>query len=407
LVVDSRVNPWFAVGLTDDRREVLERHRCNAGARPERSRRGACTVLDARACPERSRTASRRSSDDSDNASDVEHSASARRGETSREPAGRVPQGCNGEAGHNPFLFTGRRLDSEWSGMQYRNRSYSTTLGRFVSRDPAGHEDALCLYLYALDVPTRAGDPRGLLPANITVRTVEVTEKNAKKTGTAPMAFGMRLEANVVVPTFTCTNPQWAQVVIYSAHYLAAEPHAWETEKEDYLDNRQAITDATTCPPGQPCVRYPNQTKEDRPDGTVVTIEDTTGYLGTRAEILEAGWWGRFAWFETCLLCMDSGTPTVLGCFDWGQFWFWYKNVPDSPRENEWGGLIRWVEGASTVVTDHPYDSDTDTTVSVEAVNSGQMRTDPSAHFMKAIRAEFPNFEARRGEVARGALCPP
>jgi RHS repeat-associated protein len=177
LGVDGRVDPWSPGGLTDDRREVLERHRYNAGACPEQSRGGACTVLDARACPERSRAASRRSSDDSDNASDVEHSASARRGETSREPAGRVPQGCNGGAGHNPFLFTGRRLDSEWAGMQYRNRSYSTTLGRFVSRDPAGYDDGPNLYALAGGSPTITGDPTGLGRIEVRNRVVLFTGK--------------------------------------------------------------------------------------------------------------------------------------------------------------------------------------------------------------------------------------
>jgi RHS repeat-associated protein len=129
--------------LTDDGENVVERYRYDAY--------GGCTVLDADG------------SDDSDNASDVEHSASARRGETSREPAGRVPQGCNGEAGHNPFLFTGRRLDSEWAGMQYRHRSYSTTLGRFVSRDPAEYADGLLLYEYGGSHPTGTQDPAGLV----------------------------------------------------------------------------------------------------------------------------------------------------------------------------------------------------------------------------------------------------
>jgi RHS repeat-associated protein len=100
--------------LTDDGETVVERYRFDGY--------GACTVLDADG------------SDDSDNASDVD----------------------------NPFLFTGRRLDSEWAGMQYRHRSYSATLGRFVSRDLAGHVDGANLYCYALGGPTRQLDPWGL-----------------------------------------------------------------------------------------------------------------------------------------------------------------------------------------------------------------------------------------------------
>jgi RHS repeat-associated protein len=100
--------------LTDDGENVVERYRYDAY--------GGCTVLDADG------------SDDSDNASDVE----------------------------NPFLFTGRRLDSEWAGMQYRHRSYSTTLGRFISRDPAGDAAGMSLYLYAGCAPNVKGDPTGL-----------------------------------------------------------------------------------------------------------------------------------------------------------------------------------------------------------------------------------------------------
>jgi RHS repeat-associated protein len=149
LLVECCMNLSFDGGVTDDGADVVERRPYDAGACPERSRRGACTVLDADG------------SDDSDNASDVENSASARSGGTSREPTGRVPQGCNGAAGHNPFLFTGRRLDSEWAGMQYRNRSYSTTLGRFVSRDSARREGC-SLYAYVASSPPGRADPLGL-----------------------------------------------------------------------------------------------------------------------------------------------------------------------------------------------------------------------------------------------------
>jgi RHS repeat-associated protein len=114
-VVYYHGNTLFSVYcLTDDGENVVERYRFDGY--------GACTVLDADG------------SDDSDNASDVE----------------------------NPFLFTGRRLDSEWCGMQYRHRSYSTTLGRFVSRDPSGYSPTLSLYEYGGSRCTFALDPSGL-----------------------------------------------------------------------------------------------------------------------------------------------------------------------------------------------------------------------------------------------------
>src|SRR5205085_2674132 len=36
----------------------------------------------------------------------------------------------------NPYTFTGQRLDAETEQMYYKNRYYSTVLGRFLSRDP-------------------------------------------------------------------------------------------------------------------------------------------------------------------------------------------------------------------------------------------------------------------------------
>jgi len=78
---------------------VIERYRYDAAACPERSRRGACTVLDADG------------SADADGISDV----------------------------LNPYTFTGRRLDLESGLMQYRNRYYHIGLGRFISWDPEGY----------------------------------------------------------------------------------------------------------------------------------------------------------------------------------------------------------------------------------------------------------------------------
>jgi RHS repeat-associated protein len=129
------MNLSFDGGVTDDGADVVERRPYDAGACPERSRGGACTVLDADG------------SDDSDNASDV----------------------------GNPFLFTGRRLDSEWAGMQYRNRSYSTTLGRFVSRDSA-YREAYHLYVYAASSPLGSADPVGLDRVVLMVYVPELQE---------------------------------------------------------------------------------------------------------------------------------------------------------------------------------------------------------------------------------------
>jgi len=82
----------------------------------------------------------------------------------------------------NPYLFTGRRLDSLDSGsleiMYYRNRYYSTETGRFLTQDPLGvnpaggegnpfrvmgqYTDGLSLYEYVRSRPLLSFDPFGL-----------------------------------------------------------------------------------------------------------------------------------------------------------------------------------------------------------------------------------------------------
>ena len=64
----------------------------------------------------------------------------------------------------NPFLFTGRRYDTE-TGLQYsRARYYSSALGRFLSRDPIGYKGGVNLYEYVNDMPVGYIDPFGLEP---------------------------------------------------------------------------------------------------------------------------------------------------------------------------------------------------------------------------------------------------
>ncbi len=72
----------------------------------------------------------------------------------------------------NPYGFTGRRYDPETDptgntavvseGLwHYRNRMYSSTLGRFLQRDPAGYVDGYNLYAYVMNNPLMYVDPSG------------------------------------------------------------------------------------------------------------------------------------------------------------------------------------------------------------------------------------------------------
>ncbi|MCK4885736.1 MAG: hypothetical protein KAS96_00045 [Planctomycetes bacterium] len=41
----------------------------------------------------------------------------------------------------NPYMFTGRRLDSETANYYYRARYYKPSIGRFLQPDPIGYDN--------------------------------------------------------------------------------------------------------------------------------------------------------------------------------------------------------------------------------------------------------------------------
>jgi RHS repeat-associated protein len=60
-----------------------------------------------------------------------------------------------------PFTFTGREFDSESGLYHYRARTYSPSLGRFLSRDPLEYVDGMNLYEYVRSTPCMSTDPDG------------------------------------------------------------------------------------------------------------------------------------------------------------------------------------------------------------------------------------------------------
>ena len=62
----------------------------------------------------------------------------------------------------NPYMFTGRRYDSEIEKYYYRARYYDADTGRFLSPDPIGYYDSMNLYQYVTNNPLNWIDPWGL-----------------------------------------------------------------------------------------------------------------------------------------------------------------------------------------------------------------------------------------------------
>jgi len=82
----------------------------------------------------------------------------------------------------NPYLFTGQRLDSESGLYYYKNRYYSTSQGRFISRDPIGYEGGINLYAYTYNSPVIHFDPDGTiflisLDVDLNAQTIQATGK--------------------------------------------------------------------------------------------------------------------------------------------------------------------------------------------------------------------------------------
>ncbi|MBV1928596.1 MAG: hypothetical protein KUG81_03690 [Gammaproteobacteria bacterium] len=70
----------------------------------------------------------------------------------------------------NPYLYTGRRFDTETTNYYYRARYYDPGLGRFLQADPLGISAGLNVYAYVGNDPFNFTDPSGLLASEVSSR---------------------------------------------------------------------------------------------------------------------------------------------------------------------------------------------------------------------------------------------
>jgi RHS repeat-associated protein len=64
----------------------------------------------------------------------------------------------------NPFRYAAREFDPETGEYYYRARYYDSTIGRFISEDPAGYSSGVNFYPYAGNNPVKFVDPTGYAP---------------------------------------------------------------------------------------------------------------------------------------------------------------------------------------------------------------------------------------------------
>ena len=97
-------------------------------------------------------------------------------------------------ANANNYLFTGRELDPESALYNYRNRYYNPSVGRFLTKDPAGLVGGVNYFVYVKNNPINYADSLGLFLD--TGKARQIAEKTLKEVKESPMPGKLNGEAD-------------------------------------------------------------------------------------------------------------------------------------------------------------------------------------------------------------------
>ncbi len=103
--------------------------------------------------------------------------------------------------GANEIIFCGYRYDPETENYYVRNRYYSPTLGRWLTRDPIGYAGGINLYEYVGSSPAGNVDPAGAQPISLPpVGGYAETNFNNQETTTTVYPYGESLNSYQLTP---------------------------------------------------------------------------------------------------------------------------------------------------------------------------------------------------------------
>jgi len=115
----------------------------------------------------------------------------------------RKPIGATGPVALvNPFRFSTKYCDDETGHYYYGYRYYSTTTGRWLSRDPIGESGGLNLFAFCGNDPANNADPLGL--DNIGYRPLCF---NSQVYNNAPITLSINIYLPLAPPVFRAANP--------------------------------------------------------------------------------------------------------------------------------------------------------------------------------------------------------